>query len=57
MAGVAPLMKLTGHKTEAVDRRSAIVGDTDLREATVRIMGTFSGTSALAKVDARPASP
>jgi hypothetical protein len=50
-------MKITGHKTEAVYRRYAIVSDTDLREATARLMGTFSGTSAPAKVDLRPVSP
>jgi integrase len=38
-------MKITGHKTEAVYRRYAIVSDADLREASQRLAGTFSGTS------------
>ena len=38
-------MKITGHKTEAVYRRYAIVSDADLRDATARLVGTFSGTS------------
>jgi integrase len=32
----AVAMKLTGHKTESVYRRYAIVSDQDLREATLR---------------------
>ena len=44
-------MKITGLKTESVYRRYAIVSDADLREATHRLMGTFSGTSAPARVD------
>jgi integrase len=47
-------MKLTGHKTESVYRRYAIVSDADLREAVQRLTGTFSGTSATVAVDARP---
>ena len=41
-------MKLTGHKTEAVYRRYAIVSDTDLRAAADKlaaIAGTGTGTS------------
>jgi integrase len=34
-------MKLTGHKTETVYRRYAIVSDADLREAAKRLSGTF----------------
>ena len=49
-------MKLTGHKTESVYRRYAIVSDADLREASRKLTGTFSGTSALARVDSRGAS-
>jgi hypothetical protein len=30
-------MKLTGHKTESVYRRYAIVSDADLREASARL--------------------
>jgi integrase len=37
-------MKLTGHKTESVYRRYAIVSDADLREATRKLTGTISGT-------------
>jgi integrase len=50
-------MKITGHKTEAVYRRYAIVSDADLRDATARLTGTFPGTSGVAKVDGRPVSP
>jgi len=32
-------MKLTGHKTENVYRRYAIVSDSDLEEAALRIAG------------------
>jgi integrase len=42
--------KLTGHKTEAVYRRYAIVSDSDLREASLRLTGTFSGTSGGARL-------
>ena len=38
--------KLTGHKTEAVYRRYAIVSDTDLREAVQRMTGAFGGSHA-----------
>jgi integrase len=40
-------MKLTGHRTEAVYRRYAIVSDADLRAASAKLAGTFSGTSTL----------
>jgi hypothetical protein len=33
-------MKLTGHKTESVYRRYAIVSDADLREATRKLTGS-----------------
>jgi hypothetical protein len=36
-------MKLTGHRTESVYRRYAIVSDADLRDAAARI-GTLAGT-------------
>ena len=36
-------MKLTGHKTESVYRRYAIVSDADLREATAATSGHVSG--------------
>jgi hypothetical protein len=49
-------IKLTGHKTESVYRRYAIVNDADLREATQRLMGTFPGTLSVGRVDERSAS-
>jgi integrase len=47
-AGVARsvAMKITGHRTEAVYRRYAIVSDADLREAVKRLAGTIAGTVA-----------
>ena len=36
-------MKLTGHKTESVYRRYAIVSDADLREATQRLLSAGPG--------------
>ena len=44
-------MKLTGHKTESVYRRYAIVSDADLQDATRKLTGTFSGTSGKVGVD------
>ena len=40
-------MKLTGHRTESIYRRYAIVSDAELREATLKLMGkgTGQGTS------------
>ena len=49
-------MKITGHLTEAVYRRYAIVSDADLQEATRRIAGTFSGTPERSAVDGGPVS-
>ena len=46
-------MKLTGHKTESVYRRYAIVSDADLREAARKLAGTFSGTSEHARLENR----
>lgn len=37
-------MKMTGHRTENVYRRYAIVSDADLQEATRRLVGTNPGT-------------
>jgi integrase len=49
--------KLTGHKTEAVYRRYAIVSDADLRAAALRLGdGHVSGHVAASSVDARPLS-
>jgi integrase len=38
-------MKITGHRTEAVYRRYAIVSDADIQAATRRLTGTISGTA------------
>jgi len=38
-------MKITGHRTEAVYRRYAIVSDADLQAATRRLAGTIPGTA------------
>src|SRR5262245_5804977 len=47
-------MKITGHKTESVYRRYAIVSDADLQDAARKLAGTFSGTSAASTIDRRP---
>ena len=41
-------MKLTGHKTEAVYRRYAIVAENDLREAGTKLAATLDTTRATA---------
>lgn len=46
-------MKLTGHKTESVYRRYAIVSDSELREASRRLAGTISGTVDPSRIDSR----
>ncbi len=43
-------MKLTGHKTEAVYRRYAIVAESDLREAGAKLAATLGTTSATASL-------
>jgi integrase len=48
-------MKITGHRTEAVYRRYAIVSDADLQAATRRL-GTILGTGEGGRVDGRPVS-
>jgi hypothetical protein len=47
-------MKITGHRTESIYKRYAIVSDADLQEATRKLTGTFLGT--LATVAENPAS-
>ena len=43
--------KITGHRTESVYRRYAIVSDADLREAARKLTGTISGTIAHVGID------
>ena len=49
-------MKITGHRTEAVYRRYAIVSEADVREAVQKLDGYIHGDSRGLRVDARPAS-
>jgi len=44
-------MKITGHQTESVYRRYAIVSDADLQAATQKLTGTNPGTNTLSSVD------
>ena len=37
-------MKITGHRTEAVYRRYAIVSEAELRGASMKLAGTITGT-------------
>ena len=43
-------MKLTGHKTEAVYRRYAIVAESDLREAGAKLAAMLGATPATASL-------
>jgi hypothetical protein len=43
-------MKLTGHKTEAVYRRYAIVAESDLGEAGAKLAATLSTAAATASL-------
>jgi|SRR5882724_5759852 len=43
--------KITGHRTENVYRRYAIVSDADLREAARKLTGTIPGTIAHSEID------
>jgi len=45
-------MELTGHKTESIYHRYAIVSDADLQEATRKLTGIVSGIAAPQTVDA-----
>ena len=47
-------MKITGHRTEAVYRRYAIVSDADLQEAARKLTGTIPGTNAGPMLSSRP---
>lgn len=53
-------MKMTGHKTEAVYRRYAIVGESDLHEAAAELAQVApragTGTGTLRAIGARPTS-
>jgi integrase len=47
-------MKITGHKTEVIYKRYAIVADADLRDAARKLTGTNPGTVAPGTVDSSP---
>ena len=47
-------MKLTGHKTEAVYRRYAIVAESDLREAGAKLAATLGTSPATASLIDNP---
>jgi len=47
-------MKLTGHKTEAVYRRYAIVAESDLREAGAKLAATLGTSPATASLSDNP---
>src|SRR5262245_12732058 len=49
-------MKLTGHKTESVYRRYAIVSDTDLQEAARRLAGEGAFSGAFSPAASKPAA-
>lgn len=57
-AGVARSVatRITGHRTESVYRRYAIVSDADLREAALKLDGHNSGHTRPPAVDSRSAS-
>jgi integrase len=47
-------MKLTGHKTEAVYRRYAIVAESDLREAGTKLAAMLGATPETGTLSDRP---
>jgi hypothetical protein len=49
-------MKITGHRTEAVYRRYAIVSEADLREAVQKLDGYIHNDSRLQSLDERRAT-
>jgi len=49
-------MKITGHRTESVYRRYAIVSEADIREAVQKLDGYIHGDSRGGSLDARPVS-
>jgi hypothetical protein len=49
-------MKITGHRTEAVYRRYAIVSEADLREAVQKLDGYIHGDSRRGALDERRAT-
>lgn len=49
-------MKITGHRTESVYRRYAIVSEADVREAVQKLDGYIHGDSRGGSLDARPVS-
>jgi len=49
--------KITGHRTESVYRRYAIVSDADLPEAALTMTGTIPSTVTPAAIDTAGATP